>query len=112
MDYQIDMHDRCKRKKVFHVHMLHKWHESSAMYAEAEDVDFENLMSGWNNKKEDKSVLAIGEQLNQEQHLQLQKVLKEFSDVFQNRPRNTNIVEHSTETGSAQAVRLSHATCL
>ena len=47
MNYQIDLHDRRKRK-IFHVNMLRKWHEISAMYAEAEILNlktFEDLMS-------------------------------------------------------------------
>ena len=52
VNYQIDMHDRHKRKRIFHVNMLRKWHvrpqESSVMYAEAEDNEFEDLVSGWN----------------------------------------------------------------
>ena len=47
VNYQIDMHDRRKRKRIFHINMLRKWHErpqeSSAMYTEEEDVEFEDL---------------------------------------------------------------------
>ena len=50
--------------------------------------------------------LSVGEQLIQEQHAQLQNMLEEFSDVFQDRPGRTNLVEHSISTGSAQPVRL------
>ena len=49
----------------------------------------------------------IGEQLTNEQLLQLQLILKEFSQVQQNQPGRTELAEHKIETGSARPVRLS-----
>lgn len=34
VNYEVDMHDRRKRKRVFHVNMLCKWETSSILYAE------------------------------------------------------------------------------
>ena len=48
----------------------------------------------------------IGEQLTDEQLLQLQQILKEFSQVLQNQPGRTELAEHKIETGSARPVRL------
>ena len=48
----------------------------------------------------------IGNQLSNEQVIQLQQVLVEFSHVLQNQPGWTRLAEHKIETGSARPVRL------
>ena len=43
-----------------------------------------------------------------DQHATLQGVLEVFSDVFQDKPGRTSVIEHAIETGSAQPVTLPH----
>ena len=45
--------------------------------------------------------------LSQDQHATLQGVLEVFSDVLMDKPGRTSVIEHASETGSAQPVRLS-----
>ena len=110
VDYLIDMHDRRKRRRVYHVNMLRKWHVPSVGSYMAEELpvrDDEDDVQVWNDGQDttdDKP--AIGEQLGQEQRAELQRLLGEFSDVFQNKPGLTSLAAHHVPTGSARPVRL------
>ena len=44
--------------------------------------------------------------LIQDQRATLRGVLEVFSDVFQNKPGRTSVIQHASETDSAQPVRL------
>ena len=106
--YQIDMHDRRKCKRTFHVNMLRKWYDRPAELVAMviEDKDFEEVISGWRQSSDGETKPALGEQLNEHQKSQLNSLLEEFSDVFRDSPCKTDVVEHCILTGSAGAVRL------
>ena len=76
VNYQIDMHDRRKRKRIFHINMLRKWHEdcSTAMYAEVDDPEFEELTSGWKESAESHHEFMLGEKLNMDQRERIKQV--------------------------------------
>ena len=44
--------------------------------------------------------------LREKQRATLQDVLEVFSDVFQDKPGRTSVIDHAIETGSAQPVPL------
>lgn len=57
--------------------------------------------------------MHLGDQLSNEQWYEMEKLLSEFADVFQERPGRTNLVEHSIPIGSARLLDspLPIATC-
>lgn len=110
VSYVVDMHDRRKRRRVFHVNMLKDfrvrkpvetsfWVESES----ADDIDDSDVIL-WNDSPEGQP--TIGEQLNTSQREQLQQVLGEFADVMQNKPGRTALMEHRIDTGTANPVKL------
>ena len=110
VSYLVDMHDKRKRRRVFHVNMLKEFQirkplESSFLVeAEpADDIDEADVLL-WDDSPEGKP--TIGGQLRDSQKQQLQKVLKEFSDVLRNEPGRTDLAEHKIDTGCANPVRL------
>ena len=54
---------------------------------------------------------TVNEHLTTGQHADVKKLLKEYSDVFSNKPGNTTLAEHRIETGSSKPVR-QHPYCL
>ena len=48
----------------------------------------------------------LADRLSLDQRASLQGVLDEFVDVFQDKPGRTSVIEHTTETGSAQPMEL------
>ncbi len=110
VNYLVDMHDRRKRKRVFHVNMLKEWHVpvSSNYFAtgcEGADADDEgdSLVSAWNDGGGEPT---WGEQLTNEQREELSVLLTKFDCVLQASPGCTSLAEHEIETGDAQPVRL------
>ena len=107
-NYRIDMQDRRKRYRVFHINMLRKWHVPASTNYWAEetvDVDREEVLT-WKEQGdvgEDQPV--IGEQLSEVQRHQLEGLLKGYSDVMRSHPGRTNLEEHDVDTGSARPVK-------
>ena len=111
VNYKIDMHDRRKRKRIFHVNMLRKWHDNkqnsgTVMYADVDDTQFDELTSSWKGNTSGKHVIPIGEKLSEEQCSEIKKVVTEFADVFKDTPGRTSVVEHHIPTGNAKPIRL------
>ena len=80
----------------------------------AEDIDDSDVLL-WDDSSPEGQP-TIGEQLNISQREQLGQVLDEFADVMQNKPGRTALMEHSTNTGTANPLRsppyrLPHAYC-
>ena len=111
VDYVIDMHDRRKRHRTFHVNMLRKWHEPAvsaftAMEEVADEPDGEDVPV-WNGEASTAASNPVfGEQLTSEQQHELQGLLKEYADVMQNQPGRTDIAEHTIGTEAARPVKL------
>ena len=111
VDYVIDMHDRRKRHRTFHVNMLRKWHEPAAsIFTAMEDVtdglDGEDVPV-WNGEASTAASNPVfGDQLTSEQQQELQGLLEEFADVMQNQPGRTDAAEHTIDTGTARPVKL------
>ena len=109
VDYVIDMHDRRKRKRIFHVNMLRKFHvpkvSETNYFLEGIDDDIrEEEIPVWNEDPEGQPL--VGTQLDIHQKEKLYGVIKQFTDVLQNTPGRTNLTVHHIETGSALPVRL------
>ena len=109
MNYVIDMHDRRKRKRVFHINMLREFHSSSspgpsstACWTEEQDRGADEL-----GVEEDADAeVQMGEQLSEVQRQELRALLNEFRTLFSNKPGRTGLVEHCIETGTARPIRL------
>ena len=109
VNYEVNMYDKKKHHRIFHINMLRKWHAPSAANLLAEDVteDEQDEILLWDK---DLGLIVdqpvIGEQLEKNQHTQLQELLTEFKDVLSNQPGRTNVTEHTIETGDAHPIRL------
>ena len=109
VDYQIRLHDRRKKNRTFHANMLRKWHTPAAAGYAAEEVDTsaDEDIPVWNEgAQHDSEQVSIGEQLDEEQREELAQLLEEYSDVFQNKPGRTSLVEHSIRAPNAAPIRL------
>ena len=103
--YEIQMTDRRKQKRVFHVNMLRKWHPPTAVSFMAEEVleDVDDVVT-W--KEDDDGTPQIGSQLSPAQTRDVEKILQEFSEVLCSKPGRTTVTEHQRDTGQASPVRL------
>lgn len=83
-----------------------RWRQVSWWSVESEpadNIDEEDVLL-WDDSPEGQP--TTGEQLSDSQRQQLQDLLKEFSDVMQNKLGLTDLTEHKIDTGSANPVRL------
>ena len=101
-NYEVDMDDKGKRYRTFHVNMLKKWHDSSTRVLFAAEEELETTR--WDNNPEKMGPL-ISVQLSLSQQQALESVVEEFADVFNNEPGSTTLTEHRIETGSARPIR-------
>ena len=109
VNYQVYMHDRRKRKRIFHVNMLHEFHlpkvlDVGCWAEEVSSEDSDGDIPACNESLQGQP--TMDEELNTTQCEQLRELFKEFADVLQNRPGRTEVVEHRIETGAAKPVRL------
>ena len=108
VNYMVDMHDRRKRKRIFHINMLREFHIpkvfdncwTEEVSREGQDDD----IPVWNECPHGQP--TMGKELDKAQHEQLQALFEEFADVLKDRPGKTELVEHRIETAAANPVRL------
>ena len=88
--YEVEMFDKRRKKRVFHVNMLRAWHSadnphlvafSIAAVTDAEDLKRNSVECNGDSSKRG--------QLIEEQHADLNALLTEFSDVFSDTPGRT-----------------------
>ena len=104
-NYLLDMHDRRKRQRVFHVNML-KGYQVRAVVEEEDNRyadELEEDIPVWN--EESKGVAKFGEELTREQTKELLALLNNFSSVFSDKRGRTNMAEHSIVTETTLPVR-------
>ena len=91
--YEVDMADHKKRKRIFHINALKKWHSPvpAVLYTEECSENVEPLT--WNDS--DYTVTAGSLTPDQLQYL---NNLKKFSDAVSNVPGQTTLIEHSIKT--------------
>ena len=103
--YEVDMHNRRKRKRIFHVNMLCEWHTQNADSFLTDEVSDEGEdIVHWDGGEDDQPV--INERLTSREMLDLQQLLREFGDILRDQPGRTTITQHHIDTGSAQPIRL------
>ena len=108
VDYLVNLHDRRKKNRVYHVNMLRKFEmpTASAYFAEERagvDDDPEDIPT-WRDSGNGE--FHVGEQLTETQQADLHQLLNEFSDVFQCKPGCTSKAEHVIDSGNAAPIRL------
>jgi hypothetical protein len=106
-NYQIDMVDKRKRKRIFHVNMLRKWHTptvSSMWTGDEPDAEADEVLL-WKDDEGGSNQPLLGDQLSANERKRLQTLLEEFQEVFQSEPGRTNLTEHSINTGAAPPSR-------
>ena len=101
--YEIDMSDKKKRQRIFHVNMLKGWNTPTTVCLAAEEMEDGEEIPLW---KEESEEPKINEKLTQKQKKELDALRTEFGDVMSDLPGKTEIVEHRIETGDAKPVRL------
>ena len=101
--YEIDMSDKKKRQRIFHVNMLKGWNTPTTMCLSAEEMEDGEEIPLW---KEESEEPKINEKLTQKQKKELDALRTEFGDVMSDLPGKTEMVEHRIETGDAKPVRL------
>ena len=108
MTYQIDMHDRRKRRRVFHVNMLKAFQvrkpDEGSNYMEEVVMEEDSDVQFW-DKEVREPTYTFGEQLDEVKRKQLLTLLGKHK-VFSKKPGQTNMREHHIETGDARPVRL------
>ena len=86
VNYQIDMHDHRKRKRIFHVNMLHLWYSTvsnSCFVREAsEDPDDLPLWQPQDDLPASVKEPLLGNSLSPEQRLMLKNMLNQHSEVI------------------------------
>ena len=109
VNYQVDMHDHRKRKRIIHVNMMRKWYEAESSgywMEEMSDPGEEDL--SWKDVKD--SVIdqpQLGDLLLPEQRREMEELLHEFSGVLSNKPGRTQLAVHCIDTGTTRPVKLS-----
>ena len=103
-NYVVDMDNKRKRQRTFHVNMLREWHESKPLALYTDEVvagDHEDVL--WDDA--DPSPPIVNRRLTEQQSQDVQQIIAEFADVFSTNPGATRLAEHRIETGSAKPVR-------
>ena len=100
--YEVDMADHKKRKRIFHINALKKWHSPvpAVLYAEECSENVEPLT--WNDSDHTATVGS----LTPDQLQDLTNLKKRFNDVVSDVPGRTTLIEHSIETEDNKPIRL------
>ena len=110
VNYQINMHDRQKRKRIFHVNMLRPWYSNvnySCFVQEIlEDPDNLPLWQLQGDLPANDNKPPFGKNLFPEQRSTLRDLLNRYSEVIQDKPGRTTWTEHFIITMDTQPVRL------
>ena len=110
VNYEVDMYDKRKRQRIFHINMLRKWHTPSTASLLAEDLSAEakDEIVLWKDNETKEEQPIISDRLLECQQTQLHTLLEEYKDVLSNEPERTTMAEHNIETKSGNPVRQSN----
>ena len=104
-NYVVDMDNKRKRQRTFHVNMLREWQESKPLALYTDEVvagDHEDVVL-WDDA--DPLPPMVNKRLTEQQSQDVQQIIAEFADVFSTKPGATRLAEHRIETGAAKPVR-------
>ena len=105
--YQVDMPEKRKRHRTFHVNMLKQWNSPVASVLavcteQLEESDGHIVMVG----DDCEGIPTLGQQLSQTQVQELQQLINTMPEVFTDKPGRTTAAEHCIDTADAQPVRI------
>ena len=106
VNYEVHMPDKRKRKAIYHINMLKKWHSPEDIcfwMAEDENPIEEEDIPSW--KGECGKSPSVGTQLSEMQKGQLSKLLHEFKTVMSGKCGRTTICEHHIRTKEGLPIR-------
>ena len=105
--YVVDMHDRKKRKRLFHVNMLKKFNTQAtgeSYYSAVPEDDEAGDIPYWKSDSHRES--TFGDQLQSDQLKELEGLLRQYRTVFSGKPGRTDLTEHQIWTENARPIRL------
>ena len=106
VNYEVHMPDKRKRKAIYHINMLKKWHspaDTCFWMAEDENPIEEDDIPTW--KGEFGKSPSVGAQLSEMQKGQLLKLLHEFKSVMSGKYGRTTICQHHIHTKEGLPIR-------
>ena len=93
VNYEINMTDRRKKKRIFHVNMLREWHTPSvvSLFAEKSFGETDDDVILWDRPTDGDTCEPpiINAQLDQAQRNELDGLLQRYSDVLSSHPGKT-----------------------
>ena len=96
VNYVVDMGDRRRRLRTFHVNMLRQWYEqkpiSVSLYTEEVPNEDSDDIVWWGDGENLTPV--INTQLTADQKQEMEHIVSEFKDVFDIKPGMTRLTEH------------------
>ena len=104
--YQVDMLDKRKRSRVFHVNMLRKWNSPTplSLWSEEGEEQMDGVLS-WKGDGASQENPVVNEQLSDCQKAELERLLAEFPGLMSNLPGKTGIVQHRITLKSSKSIR-------
>ena len=106
VNYLVDMHDKKKRFRIFHINTLKEYqvrHEEGAVCF-GEEGEVEKEIPAWDEAVPGR--VKFGVQLNAEQRAELEALLQKYADAFSDTPGKTHLVEHYIETEQTRPVKV------
>ena len=103
----VDMHDRKKRKRTFHVNMLKKFNSrdtESSCYSTSVVDEEETDIPSWKSEVPEES--TFGRQLQPQQLKEIKELLGRYRRTFSSKPGKTNLTEHTIDTEDIRPIRL------
>ena len=104
--YEVEMQNKRKRLRRFHINMLRKWYEPLATSYWVQDVEGEEELHLWSEEAEGEQTYEIAKHLTKEQRAELRHLLEQYKDTLHDKPGRTRVAEHVIDTGTAKPVKL------
>ena len=110
LNYELDREKGRKQKRTYHINLLKLWKTREEISSFAPSGPLSEHLSHEHSfpsvdKEETWRDVEISSELGKIQTEKVQKLLREFSDVFSNIPSRTNTAVHSIGTGQANPIR-------
>ena len=104
--YQVDIADKKKRRRIFHINLLRKWNEpvSSNYFTEGDVEGEEEEVITWDGVAGGGPQLGAG--LTSEEQHELRELLHQHKDTLTRLPGCTHLTEHTIEAGDSSPIRL------
>ena len=105
VDYVVDVGDRRKRLRTFHINMLRKWHENKPLSLYTDDVVEEETDDVILWHEENDLPPVINHELLEGQTQDMKQIISDYKDVFSTKPGRTHLTEHRIDAGTAHPIR-------